>query len=160
MVQRVQTYGLRRDVTPKAAVLEEVQESAGHVAWLRERVRQLEPDALVYGVTSTVDRQATEYPGIDVTHEAAINMWNVLYDRERHYLLKAAKTASDMGVNEEQIRVSRAMGEIFYLVVGELFSRLGLSQEIAAQAQALAPAVMREVGSARFLTIDGTVMSA
>src|SRR5579862_2678389 len=44
----VVTYGLPRDISPTDALLEEVRYTAGHVAWLRERVAELEQNDLVW----------------------------------------------------------------------------------------------------------------
>lgn len=41
----VQTYGLKVETTPSEALLDEVKWTAGHVAWLRERVQELEQKA-------------------------------------------------------------------------------------------------------------------
>ena len=43
----VATYGLRIETTATEALLDEVQWTAGHVAWLRERVQEIETAALI-----------------------------------------------------------------------------------------------------------------
>ena len=81
--QAVETYGLPRDISPTDALLEEVRYSAGHVAWLRAKVAEIEADDLVWGVTEETDKSATEFAGVDTTRSAAVNMWLELYFREQ-----------------------------------------------------------------------------
>src|SRR5260221_537926 len=65
----VETYGLPREVTPDVALLEEVHRTAGHVAWLAEIVAAIEEDDLVWGKTEEVDKNATEFGGVDTTSD-------------------------------------------------------------------------------------------
>src|SRR5438874_535830 len=73
--QAVKTYGLSIDVSPTDALLEEVRWTAGHVAWLRARVQEVEQDALIWGRTKREDHGATEFPGINETEQAAPSVW-------------------------------------------------------------------------------------
>ena len=50
----VASLGLPRDVEPVEALLEEVHAAAGHVAWLRAHVATLEENAIVHGITRSV----------------------------------------------------------------------------------------------------------
>lgn len=54
----VATYGLPRDIDPSEALLDEVRWTAGHVSWLRDRIQELEQDALVWGVTEQIAHPA------------------------------------------------------------------------------------------------------
>src|SRR4051794_592389 len=66
----VETFGLPVEVDPAEALLEEVQRTAGHVAWLSEQVRGIDADDLIWGRTKTRQGRGAEGP-IDVTDEAA-----------------------------------------------------------------------------------------
>lgn len=106
----VATFGLRRDVSAEDALLEELQWTAGHVAWLRDRVAELEPEALVWGRTSEASKEATEFPGVDTTREAAPSVWLVIYQRERAHLLAVASAVLKAGVDERRVRLAERQG--------------------------------------------------
>lgn len=106
----VATFGLRRDVSAEDALLEELQWTAGHVAWLRDQVQLLEADALVWGVSSEVETQASQFPGMDTTREAASSVWLTLYQRERTHLLAVAAAVLKAGVDERRVRLAERQG--------------------------------------------------
>lgn len=125
----VVTYGLPRDISPTDALLEEVRYTAGHVAWLREKVAELEADDLVWGRTEEVEKQATEFGGTDTTYAAAPNIWLELYFRERKHLLDVTKAAISVGIEERRVRLAEAQGQMVAQVVKRILGRLGLSEE-------------------------------
>ena len=49
MTNAVRTLGLPVDIDPGKALLDEIHWTAGHVAWLREKVQELESEDLVWG---------------------------------------------------------------------------------------------------------------
>lgn len=111
-VQAVQTLGLRRDIAPEDALLEEIQWAAGHVAWLRQRVQQLEPEALVWGLTEEKDVGSGEHPGLDVTQSAQPSIWWVLYERERKYLLALVHEAGVQKIEDRRIKLAERQGAL------------------------------------------------
>lgn len=123
------TYGLPRDISPTDALLEEVRYTAGHVAWLRERVAELEERALVWGVTGEVDTRASEFPGVNTTSEAKPNMWLVLYREERKHLVDVTKAAISAGIEERRVKLAEAQGSLLNGVIRRILDRLGLSDE-------------------------------
>lgn len=52
---------------PAVVVSRLMRQASGHVAWLLERVQETEAEALVWGMTSEVERQGGEFPGVDTT---------------------------------------------------------------------------------------------
>jgi hypothetical protein len=136
----VETYGLPRDISPSDALLEEVRYSAGHVAWLREKVAELEADVLVWGVTEEVDKQASEYPGTDTTSAASVNVWVDLYFRERKHLLDVTKAAISAGIEERRVKLAEEQGALLNGVIRRILARLSLSDV----QQALLPVVVPE----------------
>ena len=106
----MKTFGLRRDVSPEEALLEELQWCAGHVQWLRGRVQDLEPDALVWGVTEVVDKGASEFTGTDRTEAAQPSIWWVLYERERKHLLALIHEAHTAKIDERRIVLAERQG--------------------------------------------------
>jgi hypothetical protein len=139
----VETYGLPRDISPTDALLEEVRYSAGHVAWLRARVAELEAADLVWGVTEVADKNATEFAGTDVTRAAAVNMWLELYHRERRHLLDLVKTAISAGIEERRVRLAEAQGSLMNEVIRRILARLSLTPDQSALLPVVVPEELR-----------------
>lgn len=129
----VVTYGLPRDISPTDALLEEVRYSAGHVAWLREKVRELEDADLVWGVTEEAHKTATEFSGVDTTWAAKPNVWLELYYRERKHLVEVTKAAISVGIEERRVRLAEAQGALVAEVFRRVFARLNLTAEQTAR---------------------------
>jgi len=143
----VETYGLPRDISPTDALLEEVRYSAGHVAWLRAKVSELEAADLVWGVTEEVDRSATEFAGIDTTRSATVNMWLDLYHRERKHLLDLVKTAISVGIEERRVRLAEAQGSLMNDVIRRILARLSLSPDQSALLPVVVPEELRRAAA-------------
>ena len=139
----VETYGLPRDISPTDALLEEVRYSAGHVAWLRAKVAELEAADLVWGVTEEADRNATEFAGTDVTRSASVNMWLELYHRERKHLLDLVKTAISVGIEERRVRLAEAQGSLMNEVIRRILARLSLTPDQSALLPVVVPEELR-----------------
>ncbi|MFM9635965.1 hypothetical protein [Streptomyces turgidiscabies] len=105
-------------------MLDEIRWAAGHVAWLRQRVQETEPEALVWGTESEVDKGSGEFPGVDTTTSAKTNAWVRLYGEERDRLIRMCKTAHDMGIAERHVelaeRVGALMADLLHGVLGDL----------------------------------------
>ena len=138
--EAVKTYGLPRDISPTEALLEEVRYSAGHVAWLREKVREIEEKDLVWGMTERSEKGATEFPGTDVTEAAKPNVWLELYYRERKHLVDVTKAAISAGIEERRVRLAEAQGQI----VAEVFRRVFARMDLTAEQSAAAPLIVSE----------------
>ena len=104
------TYGLPRDIDPAQALLEEVQRTAGHVAWLEQTVRDLDPGALVWGVTEVAEKSSADDVSTDVTEAARPSVWLELYHRERTHLVRVSKAALDAGISERLVRLAEQQG--------------------------------------------------
>jgi DNA-binding TFAR19-related protein (PDSD5 family) len=137
------TYGTPRDITPEAALLEEVRNAAGHVAWLRGKVAELEPDALTWGVSERAEKHATEFTGTDTTYRAALNVWLEAYHRERRYLLDVSKAALAAGVEQRLVELAEAQGVAIVSVLARVFDRLGLTPEQRVLAATVVPEELR-----------------
>lgn len=125
----VRTYGLARDVDPAEALLDEVRWTAGHVAWLRDRVQELERDALVWGVTEQVDKTATEFVGTDTTSKAVPSVWLDLYQRERKHLVDVCKAALAAGVEERKVKLAEQAGAQLAQVIRAVLGELGMADD-------------------------------
>jgi len=126
----VATYGLPRQVDPHTALLEEVWRTAGHVEWLNRKVREIEEDGLVWGVTrEETGPHACNEPGPLPKQEsvkggealpykddarrvlaADANIWLKLYQAERKHLTDVCRTAIACGIAERQVKVAEEFG--------------------------------------------------
>lgn len=155
----VVTLGLPRVVGPGEALLEEVHRSAGHVAWLAEKVRELEEQSLVFGVSRTeteiggtlaigvTDGEVADIsavPADKVIQTAQPSIWYTLYAQERDRLVKVCEAALRAGVEERRVRLAESQGQLVgglvQRVLGALFDRL--------VAEGVAPDRLREVWAA------------
>jgi hypothetical protein len=137
------TYGLPRDISPADALLEEVRCTAGHVAWLREKVRDLEEDDLVWGITEQSEKSATEFPGTDITYAARPSVWLELYYRERKHLVDVTKAAISAGIEERRVKLAEAQGALLNSVIRRILARLNLTGEQSALLPAVVPEELR-----------------
>lgn len=87
-VQAVATLGLRRDVSPHEALLEEVHRTAGHVAWLGQVVGELDKGDVERG-----------------------SGWVDVYRDEREHLRRVCDSAVRSGVEEHQVRLQEQMAQ-------------------------------------------------
>lgn len=145
--EAVITYGLARDIPATDALLEEVHWTAGHVAWLRERVAELEPEALVWGVTEESDQQATEFPGTNTTRAAKPNVWLQLYREERKHLVDVTKAAISAGIEERRVKLAEAQGALLNSVLRRIFDRLDLTPEQRSLLPLVVPEELRRAAS-------------
>jgi hypothetical protein len=113
----VVTFGLPRDVDPGDALLEAVHAAAGHVAWLRGLVGELEAGELKQrDLSGKFERPA---------------VWVELYGEWTDRLARVAKAALDAGVAERLVRnaerLAFAQAQGVELFVQGVLGRLGLS---------------------------------
>lgn len=143
----VATYGLRRDIAATDALLEEVQWTAGHVAWLREKVAEIKAADLVWGMTEQAEKNATEFDGTDTTYAAKPNVWLQLYMAERKHLLDVTKAAISVGIEERRVKLAEAQGALLNEVLRRIFARLNLSPEQSALLPLVVPEELRRAAS-------------
>jgi hypothetical protein len=143
----VVTYGLPRDISPGDALLEEVQATAGHVAWLRAKVAELEDADLVWGVTEESDQQATEFPGVNTTRAAKPNVWLDLYRQERKHLVDVCKAALAAGIEERRVKLAEQQGALVAGVIRAILGDLDLTADQQAKVSEVVPRHLRAVSA-------------
>jgi len=99
----VATYGLPHEVDPATALLEEVHRTAGHIAWLREKVAALDETDLVGAEPSP---------------------WLHMYQDERRHLARVARSAIDAGCNERLVRLAEQQGLMLAQVIRRIAAEL------------------------------------
>lgn len=138
----VATYGLRRDVDPLSALLEEVQWTAGHVEWLRGKVQEHADGDLVWGMTEQKSGEDTT-----TTHKAAPNVWLALYQAERKHLTAVCGEAIRSGVAERTVQLEERRGELLAGGLRWLLGALVLSPVQVVQVPELVPRMLRALAS-------------
>lgn len=146
--QLVETYGRKIETTATDALLEEVQWTAGHVAWLRERVQEIEANAatvedgehpLVWGTVRR--KQGGEDWG--ETQEAAPSVWLKLYQAERAHLVKVCSEALRAGVEERRVKIAESQGALVAQVIRAILGDLDLTVEQQARIPDIVPRHLR-----------------
>lgn len=138
------------DISPSEALLEQVRWSAGHVAFLRGKVNEVDPDMLTWGVSSEVHKGSGEFPGTDTTSEASPNVWWRLYCDERDRLTRISSAALKAGVEERRVQLAERQGalvaDVIRAVLARVFDRAVLAG-LPAAAAASWPAWVGEIVS-------------
>lgn len=99
----VRNYGLPVDIDPHTALVEELQRSAGHVAFLHAKVQSLDESEMEGPVGGAQGGIPEHKPSV----------WIVMYDRERKHLTELAATCIKVGIEERKVRVAEQMGQVF-----------------------------------------------
>lgn len=87
------TLGLPQDIDPGKALLDEIARTYGAVEWLEAKVRELEPDQLMWGITERQMGSGKDGPIDTTTENAEFNVWYRLYCDERDRLSRVAALA-------------------------------------------------------------------
>lgn len=134
------TYGMPLDVDPATALLEEVQRTAGAVAFLEAKVRELAPEELVWGVVEEItewaqnpDSNGVRSNDSTVKRKAQTNQWLRLYQEERRHLAAVSKDAIQAGANASLVDMLQKIGQVYVRLVERVVERLGLTPEQMAQ---------------------------
>lgn len=141
--ERVSLGGPLPDGDPAGVVLGEISWCHGHVVWLRERVQQIAPEALVWGVASRTRKGTGQWPGVDTTRAAAPNVWLVVYGQERDRLLRMCEAAHRMGIAQRQVELAERLGSQVATVLDRVLSSLNLTAEQWSTASTAVPAALR-----------------
>lgn len=147
----VTTYGLKIETTATDALLDEVQWTAGHVAWLRERVQAIEQNSsnsdsenpLVWGITRV--KEGGEDRG--TTQEAGPNVWIKLYQQERVHLVRVCAEAIKAGIEERRVKLAEEQGALVAKAINAILNDLQLTAEQVARVPEIVPRHLRALAS-------------
>ena len=145
------TYGRKVETTATEALINEVQWTAGHVEWLRERVQEIEESAagtdtnhpLVWGKV----REKTGGQDWGQTEEATPNIWLRLYQDERDHLVKVCSAAIKAGIEERRVRLAEQQGQLVAQAIRAILDDLGLTVEQQAKVPEIVPRHLRALAS-------------
>ena len=140
---RMRTYGAPIDTDPLTALSEEVQRTAGHVAWLGQLVAELLHDGDGYDESISDDgkrvlRSRTGLTQIDAGGKfERPSVWVDMYREERQHLARVCKMAIDVGVDEHHLQVIERQSEWWITLIRRILDdpELGLSGEQQAAVQ-------------------------
>lgn len=141
--QAVQTYGRKIETTAVEALLDEVKWTAGHVAYLRSKVREIEEHDLVWGTIRV--KEGGDDRG--TTEEAAPNVWLKLYQAERAHLVKVCSEAIRAGIEERRVKLAEQQGELVAEVIRAILADLDLSAEQQERAPEIAARHLRALSA-------------
>src|SRR4051794_35171481 len=99
------TLGTPREVDPGVALLEEIHRTAGNVAWLANKIHELEDSELVWSKVMEANEEVSGGPGGGYTMQRSenrqtINVWYEIYERERKHLVLASAKALQVGIEQ------------------------------------------------------------
>jgi hypothetical protein len=126
------TLGVKREVDPKTAILEQIHWSAGHVEFYRQHVEMLAPEALIAGTrgetrTVQIGFQAGESSTIETGPD--VHVWLKLYNDERKFLTDLCAQAVRLGLEEARVQLEMRQGariaEAFRWLHMRMAARLG-----------------------------------
>jgi len=150
----VATYGLKIETTATEALLDEVQWTAGHVAWLRERVQEIEGAALVDGTDREhplvwgITREKSGGEDRGTTEEAVPNVWLKLYQQERGHLVTVCAQAIKAGIEERRIQLAEQQGALVAQAIRKILGELQLTPKQQALVPEVVPRHLRALASA------------
>ncbi|MER7280373.1 hypothetical protein ABT369_38650 [Dactylosporangium sp. NPDC000244] len=153
--QAARSFGLPiRDVPASVAILDEFAWIMGHLAWLREKVQEIEPDALVWGKTTEDHKLAGEFPGIDTKFQALPNVWLKLYLEQHRLFLDYVKVIETLKIEQAKLALADQVATVLASRIKVFVAQLGLTDEQSARIPQALAAVRGE------LTMDVTGMVA
>jgi hypothetical protein len=161
--RQVATLGLPIDISPTEALLQEVQWTAGHVHWLRQKVQELDddrtnvvgpegdweaqevgaPSPLVWGTKAITRKDSGQFPGVDTTSAASPSVWYELYAKERQHLVMVCSAALKAGVEERRVRLAESQGDLVATAIRRILDALGLTEAQQALVGTVVPRELR-----------------
>lgn len=121
----VATYGLPRRTNPHQALLEELDRTAGHVAWLGQVVAALDKDTELVGPVG----EEGEDSKTGTMHHPSVepSVWVKMYQAERKHLTDVAATCLKVGIEERRVRVAEAQAQLFAQALTGILADLGVT---------------------------------
>jgi hypothetical protein len=122
------SMGQPADTDPFKALTGELARTAGHVAWLEQRVQS-------FPIETGPDAVLTE----------AQQHWYAVYVTERKHLIEVSRIAIGAGLVREQVRLAQEQGKLLALAVERILAGLELSTEQQDKVPQLVPAILRSL---------------
>lgn len=91
-------------------VLDEIFWLKGSILFIKEQIEDIDPEAIVWGVTDYSDKTGGEDWGVKVTEKAAVNIWVKLLQEQQKLYLEFVTKAHAMGIEERRIKLAEQFG--------------------------------------------------
>lgn len=136
--------GVPVETDPQQALLSQVWEAAGNVAFLRGRVQELETPPLTLAEAGVSDQALPRLYGPDHLGDNRPHVLWSMYNEERERLAKICKLAIDAGIAERSIAIAEQQADAMVAVVARVLDSMALSPDQRAAAQGVAVVALRE----------------
>lgn len=141
IVERGQWYGYEVDQTasPADIVAEELIQSYAMSSYIKDEITRTFPEFAGMELTKEI---ITEAGATTIsTEQAAWLEWSI---REREHMIKTAKIAHDMGIDEKRIQLAESQAELMYRVVMGMVDAMNLTNEQRSMVPKLLPTLIRQ----------------
>jgi hypothetical protein len=137
MARRERAYATARtlhldvdDGDPDALLLALVREQASVVAWLREQVRDLTPDALIRSArySRRVATTAGAFPGETTTVETGTqeHVLSQMYSREKRVYADLLVKVAGLGIAKRHVELAKEQGELAGRLLVAVLTEMGV----------------------------------
>lgn len=147
---RLHGYEVDENASPAEIVLDELIRTNAAVQLMERRVAT---DWDTPELAELTDIVVTENGASTVTTEHAA--WLDVLGKERDRLVKVAKMAHDMGIDEKRIQLAERQAEMMYTVINGLVDAMNLSNEQRAMIPNLLPTLIRQAAIPKTLEQKG-----
>lgn len=130
-------------VDPAEALMRLVTEKWAECQWLRQRVREVEAEALTWSTVQHDEGVGPEGPIDKRTARADAHVWWRLLREAEDQLAKYSTAALRAGVERRQIELQEAQALHLAQAIHRILDQLELSQEQAQQVPTIVPQVLR-----------------
>lgn len=113
----VQRYALPREIDPHDALIEELERTAGWVAFLNEQVQ---------AISEVNDMRQLKGGGKDGIPEEVPHIWIQMLKDERIHLVNVAKTCVAVGIEERRVKMAEEQGQLMAQVVRGILADLDI----------------------------------
>jgi hypothetical protein len=103
----------------------EFRRTIAHIRYYEEKIAEMKESEHIFGVTSVVNKGATEFTGTDVTSEAKPHIYVELLFRERRHLHEMHKTFVAAGIAVKREQVTRELVDRIEIAMDKLITALG-----------------------------------
>jgi hypothetical protein len=118
--QAVEKYGIPIQTDPQTALEEELDRTAGHVAWLRIQVAELEE------LGGPVGSEGVNDVGVRMHPSYKPDLMLSLYQTERKHLTQVAKACIEAGIEERRVRLAESQGALIAKAITGILKELGV----------------------------------
>jgi hypothetical protein len=131
-------WGVPVEVNATEAVIGQVHLWAGLELFYRQKVAQLQPEAMIWGRT-----QKRTGEGKGATYAAGEHAWVKLHREASRMLVHCAAEAISAGIEERRVRLAEQQGALVADVIRRILDDLGLTPEQAGRVAEVVPLHLR-----------------